>query len=130
MTGLPSKPARALPMSGLSWLAVEPTASFLSAVTTSQAQPEPKRVAAALANSSLNLSKEPKVELIASASLPVGAPPLPAPRIFQKKEWLLWPPALLRTPPRMASGTLLRSEISRQAGSVARAPPAFRRLVA
>ena len=26
--------------------------------------------------------------------------------MVQKNEWLLWPPALLRTPPRIASGTL------------------------
>ena len=42
---------------------------------------------------------------MSSASLPVGAPPAFGPRIFQKKEWFQWPPPLLRTGPRMASGT-------------------------
>src|SRR5258708_6180391 len=80
-------------MSGLSWLAVEPTAS-LPPLTVSQAQPEPKRVAPALAKSSLNLAKPPSSASIAAASLPLGAPPLPGPMMVQKKEWLLWPPAL------------------------------------
>ena len=108
-------------MSGLSWLAVEPTASFLSGVTTSQAQPLPKRPTAALANSSLSLSKPPKVLLIAEASRPLGAPPLPGPRIFQKNAWLLCPPPLLRSAPRIASGTLPRSPISALTSSAASA---------
>jgi 1,4-alpha-glucan branching enzyme len=66
-----------------------PDAITIAEESTSQAQPEPKRVAPALANSSLNLSKPPNVALIASASLPFGAPPLPGPRIVQKNEWLL-----------------------------------------
>src|SRR5206468_9528076 len=86
--------------------------TFLSPPTTSHAHPEPKRPAAAFANWALKASNDCHVELIASASLPFGAPPLPGPMIVQKNEWLLCPPALLRTGPRIASGTLLRSAIS------------------
>ena len=46
-----------------------------SFVTLSHAQPEPKRVVAALAKSSLNLSKPPSSLSIAAAKSPVGAPP-------------------------------------------------------
>jgi len=53
-------------------LAVEPTAS-LPPLTVSQAQPEPKRVAPALAKSSLNLAKPPSSASMAAASLPWGA---------------------------------------------------------
>lgn len=41
-------------------------------LTTSQAQPEPKRVFAASANFSRNSSNDPKVSRISSASFPVG----------------------------------------------------------
>src|SRR5271157_3773062 len=121
MTGFPSIPATALPMRGLSWFAVEPIASFLSGATYSHAQPDPKRDRAAFANSCLNLSNEVNVELIAAASAPLGAPPLPGPRTVQKNEWLLWPPALLRRPVRIASGTFERSAIRALTSSAARA---------
>src|SRR2546425_1022757 len=54
--GLPSTPATALPMIGLSWLAVETTSS-LPPLLTSHAQPLPKRVMPAFSNFSLNASK-------------------------------------------------------------------------
>ena len=50
---------------------------------TNQVQPEPKLVIQAAVNSSLNLSKEPKVEVIASAIAPVGSPPPLGLRQFQ-----------------------------------------------
>ena len=78
----------------------------------------------------LKLSKEPQVAVIASASLPFGAPPLPGPMIVQKNEWLLWPPALLRTGPRIASGTLLRSAMRVLTSSLARSGWSFRALFA
>ena len=64
--------------------------SSLSPFLTSHAQPEPKRVLAAVSNFSLKASKEPKVESMALARLPVGLPPpLPAgPRISQNRAWL------------------------------------------
>src|SRR5512146_3328026 len=83
---------------------------------TSHAQPEPKRVVAAAVNFSLKGSNPPKVLLIASAILPLGCPPFFGPMIVQKREWLEWPPALLRTAVRMFSGTmaqLLASSSSR-----------------
>ena len=108
MSGLPSTPATALPMSGLSWFAVEAISS-LPLFDTSQTQPLPKRPMPAASNFALNSSKLPNVALMSSASLPVGAPPAPGARIFQKNEWFQWPPPLLRTGPRIASGTTLRS---------------------
>ena len=75
-------------MSGLSWLGVEQTPSEPSSLTPSHAHPEPKRVAAALANASLNASKPPKLELMASPRSPAGAPPALGPRIVQNSEWL------------------------------------------
>src|SRR6185437_14114202 len=75
---------------------------------TSHAQPEPNRFAAASANCSLNLSKEPKAELMAAARFPVGLPPALGPRIVQNIEWLIWPPPLFRTAVLMLSGTAAR----------------------
>jgi len=72
-------------MMGLSWLAVEHTESWPS-LLHSQAQPEPKRVVAALAKASLKLSKEPNAALMASASLPEGALAPPGAIIFQNNE--------------------------------------------
>ena len=51
--------------------------------STSQAQPLPNCVTAALARSSLNLAKSPKSDLIMSSSLPVGWPPPFGLRLFQ-----------------------------------------------
>ena len=99
MTGLPSKPATALPMSGLSWLAVEPTASFLSGGDHEPGPAGAEAGGGGLAEFLLELVEASRTSAaIAAASVPFGAPPLPGPRIFQKKEWLLWPPALLRRP--------------------------------
>ena len=74
-----------------------------------QAQPLPKRVAAAVANFSLNPSNPPKVEVIASARGPVGAPPAPAAMFCQKIEWFRCPPPLFLTAPRMLSGSAVTS---------------------
>ena len=74
----------ALPMSGLSWLAVE-TISSLPPLTTSQAQPEPKRPMPAASNLAWNSAKDPNVASMAVARSPEGVPPLPGPMRFQKK---------------------------------------------
>jgi hypothetical protein len=71
---------------------------------TSQAQPEPKRVAAAWPNFSLKASKPPNVPVMAWATLPTGAPPPPGFISVQNSEWLAWPPPLLRTAVRMFFG--------------------------
>ena len=70
-------------MIGESWLAVEETSNSPLA-TDNQAQPEPKRVVAALANSSLKASKLPNLASIAVANSPVGFPPPFGERICQK----------------------------------------------
>ena len=59
-------------INGESWFGVLVTAS-LPPLTTSQAQPLPKRVAAAFENSSWKASKPPQVGLIATSEVP--APP-------------------------------------------------------
>ena len=74
MTGRPVTSATPF-MQGLSWFGVEVTASEPSACTTSHAQPEPKRVAPALAKACLKASNPPSSASIAAASWPVGAPP-------------------------------------------------------
>jgi len=66
-------------------LGVEDISSFPS-FTINQAQPLPNRVVPAVLNFSWNASKEPNVELIASANFPEGLPPALAERIFQKNE--------------------------------------------
>src|SRR5262249_46665635 len=91
-------------MIGLSWFGLE-VISIALPLLISHAHPEPKRVAPAAANFSLNVSKLPKLLLMALARLPTGAPPLPGPMIVQNIEWLMWPPPLLRTAVRIASGT-------------------------
>ena len=58
-------------------------------------------------NCSLNESKLPNDDVIASPTLPVGAPPLPGPMSSQNIVWLTWPPPLFRTAVRISSGTLL-----------------------
>src|SRR5918994_375288 len=60
-------------LSGVSWFAVEVTASVLPS-TTSQVQPLPKRLTPASLTCSISESRPPKVELIASASSPWGSP--------------------------------------------------------
>ena len=97
-------------MIGLSWLAVLSIAS-LPDDDTSHAQPLPNRVVAALANCSLKLSKPPNWLAITSAILPVGAPPAFGAISVQNSEWLAWPPPLLRTAVRIASGSAFRSLI-------------------
>ena len=97
-----------LPISGLSWLGELSTTSLPLASTDSQAQPLPKRVSAALVKASLKASKPPRSRSMALASAPVGLPPLFGPMMDQNRLWLEWPPPLLRTAPRMASGRLSR----------------------
>src|SRR5437016_912046 len=81
----------------------------LPLLTSSRAQPEPKRPVPAAPIFSLNPpcpSNDPNVLLIASARPPVGAPPPPFPAgamICQNIEWLTCPPALLRTAVRFSS---------------------------
>ena len=93
-------------MSGLSWFALLSIVS-LPPLSISHAQPLPKRPTPAFLNSSLNLSKLPNADLIASAIAPLGAPPAFGPMICQNIEWFACPPPLLRTAVRMSSGTLL-----------------------
>src|SRR5687768_14812513 len=95
-------------MIGLSWLGVLDTDNLPALSMLSQAQPLPKRVAPALAKSSLNLSKPPSSLEMALASAPVGCPPAFGPIVSQNKEWLAWPPPLLRTAVRALSGTASR----------------------
>src|SRR2546421_12447436 len=83
-------------MSGLSWFGVLVIDSLPPSLS-SHAHPEPKRPAAAAANCSLNLSKPPNEDLIASPNAPVGSPPAFGPMICQKNEWFQSPPLLLRT---------------------------------
>jgi DNA recombination protein RmuC len=82
-------------------------------LTHSQAQPEPKRVAPALAKASLKASNEPKAASIAAAARsPERGLGTAGGDHFQNNVWLTWPPPLLRTTVRMSSGTAARSEIS------------------
>src|SRR5699024_11190368 len=98
-------------INGLSWFGVLVISSS-PLFTTNQAQPEPKRVAPAFWNSSLNLSKLPNLLSIASASEPVGAPPPFGQSNVQNNEWFACPPPLLRTAVRISSGTASKSEIN------------------
>ena len=66
--------ARLFSIDGVSWLAVLWITS-LPLSSLSHAQPLPKRPVAAAAKISLNVSKLPKVDVMASAIAPVGAPP-------------------------------------------------------
>src|SRR5688500_2425506 len=93
-------------ISGLSWLGVLVTSS-LPLLSTTHAQPLPKRVVPAWLTAVLNFSKSPNAPLIASATAPVGAPPALGAISFQNIEWFQWPPPLLRTAALMSSGTLL-----------------------
>src|SRR5699024_4076869 len=108
-TSIPNKGV--LPsINGESWFGVLITSSS-PLFRTNQAHPEPKRVLAAVSNSSLNLSKLPNVPLILSANSPVGSPPPFGDNTFQKRLWLACPPPLFRTAVRMFSGTASKSEI-------------------
>src|SRR6185436_6523333 len=93
-------------ISGLSWFGVLVIDSLPPSLS-SHTQPLPKRPAPALPHCSLNASKPPNEPLIASATLPVGAPPALGAIHVQNMLWFQWPPPLLRTAVRMASGTLL-----------------------
>ena len=101
------------------------TASEPSAFTTSQAQPEPKRVAPAFANASLKASKPPSSASIAAPRSPTGAPPPFGLSIFQKKAWLAWPPPLLRTAPCLSAGREAISESNSQIDLPSRSVPAM-----
>ena len=98
-------------INGESWFGVLVTSNS-PLFTASHAQPEPNRVVAALANSSLKASKLPNLLLIASANSPDGAPPPFGERIVQNNEWLACPPPLLRTAVRADSGTASKLEIT------------------
>jgi len=65
-------------------LGVEVISSFPS-LTTSHAQPLPKRATPAALNFVLNSSNEPNAELIAFANSPEGVPPGCGVNISQKK---------------------------------------------
>src|SRR3954468_16263759 len=93
-------------MRGLSWLGVLVMDSLPPSLT-SHTHPDPNRPAAAAANCSLNFAKSPNPVLIPSASLPLGSPPDFGAISSQNIEWFQWPPPLLRTAVRTASGTEL-----------------------
>src|ERR1019366_10690826 len=92
---------------GLSWLGVVSMFTVPSGTLTSQAQPLPKTLMAAAVNLSSKVESEPNLASMALANSPVGAAP-PLPRVGHQKEWLAWPPPLLRTAVRTASGTPAR----------------------
>ncbi len=110
-------------ISGLSWLAVLSTTTFLSGVTLSHAQPEPKRLMAALVKASLNFSKPPTSRSMALATSPTGSPPPLGDITVQNSEWLAWPPPLLRTGPCKFSGSDFRRETSSSTGRSAYSVP-------
>ncbi len=72
---------------GESWFGVEVNSNS-PLLSDNQAQPDPKRVVAALANSSLKESKLPNLASIASANAPEGFPPPVADNNSQNNEWL------------------------------------------
>src|SRR5579863_5311631 len=86
-------------VSGVAALLVDTISTVPSVFFTSHVQPEPNVPVATFANSSLNLSNEPYLALIASASAPVGAPPPFGDRLFQKNVWFQTCAELLNTPP-------------------------------
>src|SRR5699024_11201929 len=81
-------------VNGLSWFVVV-TISKLPLLTTSQAQPEPKRAAALSANSSLNAAKVPHCSLILSTTAPFSSDS--AVNNYQNNEWFKCPPPLFLT---------------------------------
>ena len=94
-------------MIGVSWLGVDVTLRP-SLPATSQAQPDPKRVAAAFENSLWKASNEPNAESIALLSAALLAPWL-GDITCQNNTWLAKPPPLFLTAVRIFSGTELRS---------------------
>jgi hypothetical protein len=68
-----------------------------SALRHNQAHPDPKRVVAALLNSSFIASKDPNCDFIFSASDPTGSPPPFGLMMLQKKLWFQCPPPLFLT---------------------------------
>src|SRR5581483_3438707 len=66
-------------MYGLSWFGVVWMVNFPVSSMTSHAQPEPKTLAAAFENASLNFGKSPNVPPMTSPRLPLGSPPPVAP---------------------------------------------------
>ena len=110
-------------LSGVSWLALLSTTTFLSGVTLSHAQPLPKRVSAALVKASLNFSKPPRSLSIALATSPLGSPPPLGDMTVQNREWLAWPPPLLRTGPCRFSGSVLSFFTSSSTGRSAYSVP-------
>src|SRR3989344_7050911 len=91
--------------SGLFWKEWRLRASEPSGFWIKNAQPEPKTDMAFVVKASLNLSKLPKVELRRDKRGLEGLEGL-GDIIFQKKEWLAWPPPWLMTAWRDPSGTL------------------------
>ena len=75
-------------------LGVETTSSLPSALTTSHAHPEPKRVVAAVVKTSWKASNEPNASLIAAATSAVGSC-FSGDKSSQKSAWLRCPPPLL-----------------------------------
>src|ERR1017187_2839957 len=94
-------------VSGLSWLGGGSVDTVASGDLPGQAQPLPKPLMAAAVNLPSKLESEPNLASMALASSPVGAAP-PLPSVGHQKEWLAWPPPLLRTTVRTASGKLVR----------------------
>ena len=95
-------------MSGLSWFGVLVIASLPPSLT-SHAQPEPKRPAPAAWNCSLNFVEVAERALDRVGELAGRLAAALGPISSQNIEWFQWPPPLLRTAVRTASGTLLRS---------------------
>src|SRR5436853_7400396 len=89
---------------GESWFGVLVTLSSPLS-TTSHDQPEPNRFTPASVSCFFSSSKLPNVELIASPSSPLGAPPPLGESTVQNSEWFAWPPALLRTGPCLSAGS-------------------------
>ena len=116
-------------MSGLSWLAVEPTARPVPS-QTSQAQPLPKRVTPALRELLLERVEAAEGRVDRAASEPPWARRRRSgAMIVQKSEWLAWPPPLLRTAVRIASGTIVEVGEDRLDRGVRPRPVPVERLV-
>ena len=109
-------------MIGLSWLGV-PTTARPEPSCTSQAQPEPNWPTPVSFILSWNSENEPNASLIASASAPSGSPPPSGDIDSQNSVWLRWPPPLLRTGPRLSSGTSERLAITSSIGLSASSVP-------
>src|SRR5690606_41283520 len=79
--------------------------------TVSHARQLPKRVSAALEKASLKASEPPRSLSMRLATSPTGLPPPLGDITVQNSEWLAWPPALLRSGPRLSSGSASRLEM-------------------